>query len=307
MATTGGPRYDYALVHEPKGTSYRGKPHRNGFSRLGEYKDKHDERTAHESAMFILSRKNRALPASLDAMKAAAQKYRRLDKPIQQASLEEVSARLGAVMETIQKRKKQHARDMRSLYEWHATVYRDEMEDMRRCKDEYSPNATKETGRLYAHSRLPRVNPTVRSFNSVVAQHRWAYLKSMIPLQREVKDLEEARIRKEEARVADEQRRRNELERQRIMKEKAFPTSIDDYHAKSPAVQKLVREYLTETYPLRRTRMIQQHMWDKEAAEKMLAMMQNNPAFAAVIAAAKIQDEYAASSNVTRDPRLARR
>ena len=80
---------------------------------------------------------------SLDAMKAAAQKYRRLDKPIQQASLEEVSARLGAVMETIQKRKKQHARDMRSLYEWHATVYRDEMEDMRRCKDEYSPHATK--------------------------------------------------------------------------------------------------------------------------------------------------------------------
>lgn len=231
-------------------------------------------------------------------MKAAAQKYRRLDKPIQQASLEEVSARLGAVMETIQKRKKQHARDMRSLYEWHATVYRDEMEDMRRCKDEYSPHATKvglpfepelcccccllsvrltqETGRLYAHSRLPRVNPTVRSFNSVVAQHRWAYLKSMIPLQHEVKDLEEARIRKEEARVADEQRRRNELERQRLMKEKAFPTSIDDYHAKSPAVQKLVREYLTETYPLRRTRMIQQHMWDKEAAEKMLGVMQTN-------------------------------
>ena len=80
---------------------------------------------------------------SLDALKAAAQKYRRLDKPIQQASLEEVSARLGAVMETIQKRKKQHARDMRSLYEWHATVYRDEMEDMRRCKDEYSPHVTK--------------------------------------------------------------------------------------------------------------------------------------------------------------------
>ena len=67
----------------------------------------------------------------------------------------------------------------------------------------------------------------------------------MIPLQREVKDLEEARIRKEEARVADEQRRRNELERQRLMKEKAFPTSIDDYHAKSPAVQKLVRERRT--------------------------------------------------------------
>ena len=63
MATPGGPRYDYPLVYEPKGTSFRGKPHRNGFSRLGEYKDKHDERTAHESAMFILSRKNRALPA----------------------------------------------------------------------------------------------------------------------------------------------------------------------------------------------------------------------------------------------------
>ena len=62
MATPGGPKYDYPLVYEPKGTSFRGKPHRNG-SRLGEYKDKHDERTAHESAMFILSRKNRALPA----------------------------------------------------------------------------------------------------------------------------------------------------------------------------------------------------------------------------------------------------
>ncbi|KAL1748900.1 hypothetical protein HDZ31DRAFT_59786 [Schizophyllum fasciatum] len=309
MAQHGVARYDYPLVHEPKGETYYGRPVRNGFCRFGEYKDEHEERTAHESAMFILSKKNRALPASLDAMKAAAHRYRRLDKPIQQATLEEVSERLAAVMETIQKRKKTHARDMRSLYEWHATVYRDEAEDMRRCKDEYSPHSNKagEIVRLYARNRLGRVNPTVRAFTSVLAQHRWAYLKAMIPLQRELKDLEEARIRKEEARDAEERRRRNELERQRLLKEKAFPTSIDDYHAKSPAVQKLVREFLTENTPLRRIRMIQQHQWDKEAAERMLAIMRSNPAFAAVVQAAKVQDDMAAHSNISRDPRLARR
>ena len=67
MATPGGPRYDYPLVYEPKGTSFRGKPHCNGFSRLGEYKDKHDERTAHESAIAASTGRHSTVEAILAA------------------------------------------------------------------------------------------------------------------------------------------------------------------------------------------------------------------------------------------------
>ncbi|TRM65800.1 hypothetical protein BD626DRAFT_566456 [Schizophyllum amplum] len=298
--------YSYPLVYQPKQALYKGRPLRNGFARLGDYKDVHDERAAHEAAMFVLSRKNRPLPASLEEMRTVAAKHRRLNKSIQQATLEEVQARLVAVMEAIQARKQAHARDMKRLYEWHAAVYRDEAEDMRRSKDDDNLRSRDAVSKLYAQSRLRRSNPTVRAFTSVVAQHRWAYLKAMLPLQREIKDLEEARIRKEEARRVEEARRLQEQDRLRMLKEKAFPTSIEDYHSKPPHIQRLVREFLTETVPARRQRMIQTQSWSKPATDHMLGVMQNSEVFRMVVAAEKLKDTMATAANVSRDPRLRR-
>ncbi|PIL24891.1 hypothetical protein GSI_12778 [Ganoderma sinense ZZ0214-1] len=140
--------------------------------------------------------------------------------------------------ERIQEAKKRHLEEVRTLYEWHAQDYYDEVLDMSRSKlDIEDPD-------VEAFYRTSRPSFDIAaSFDDQLDRHHYAHLVSLYPLTQQYN-----KLRKQEE---DWQRQRD----------KQFPTNVEDFRAiRNKDVQLRIARYLTSD-DVMRERIMDEYGW----------------------------------------------
>jgi hypothetical protein len=95
---------------------------------------------------------------------------------------------VSTIKDRIAELKKQHARDMESLYAYYAQIYRQEQEDLYLSKDETVSQTADSPAtsfaaleELYKNSRLP-INYQLE-WDDAISRIRYSYLQTLLPLQ----------------------------------------------------------------------------------------------------------------------------
>ncbi|KAH9849880.1 hypothetical protein C2E23DRAFT_870340 [Lenzites betulinus] len=179
--------------------------------------------------------------------------------------------------ERIQEKQKRHIQDVRTMYQWQAQDYYDEMLDLTRSKPDINDPGVEG---FYANCRSNF--DIAASFDDTLDRINYAHLNSIIPLMKE----------------QNAHRQREELEQRR--RDMVFPQSVAEFNAiRSKDIQVRVAKFLTANETVR-DRMMDEYKWAYRQVLPLSTEFQRTDSFKAEVQALLREIQ-------TQDPRKARR
>ncbi|KAG6828975.1 hypothetical protein H0H87_012912 [Tephrocybe sp. NHM501043] len=210
---------------------------------------------AHRLAQYILTQKDRHIPT-----------LKQMQEELKQDATKE------SIKQRITDLQAQHLSDIQRMYTWHAEEYLEDAHDMYLSLDDSLyppkhqddnknglPECQKDVQDFYAESR--RYIPQQMRWEDELEQLRYSHLELILPLYKELKDVEQ--------REEDERKRR----------EADFPVSVADYNSKSKEVQMRVAKFLMSTDEVRREKMLTEFGWASRQVKPLQDIYKKDDAF----------------------------